>query len=242
MQGLMMHSGGRVVSFEELANLPAPESKGRFHRPIPHAEFIGAVRNGLADLGYKSIAPGEESYGLSSDGGKIFGVIKLGESLSPGSAVTLGVRGSTDESIAMQGIAGVSVFVCDNMAFSGSEFLFSRKYTLHARLDFVVRRGLERFVTEKEALADTIGKMARVSLGEKDAESVFARMIKANVLPDRYLTSALRLYFDHPADFTDIDSSLWGIHNAGTRALRDASIPAKMEHSQSLTRFLSAAA
>jgi hypothetical protein len=243
MPKLMLHAGGQIVTREDLRAVPVPESRGRFHRPIPHAEVVDALFSKFAACG---LAPaGDGQYGLSKDGGKLFGIIEFrAETMirtSLENSLMLGFRSSTDESFSLQGMAGSHLFICDNLAFSGGEFLFTRKHTLHVNLSYVIERGLEKFAVAGRDMATEFSRLAETEVSDDRAARIFAQMIQYKTLPDRYAAESVRNYFAPVAADCE-PRTLWGIHNAATRALRETSITARVEHSQSVSRFLSVAA
>jgi hypothetical protein len=239
MDGLILHRGAEAVTRDQILALPAPKAQGRFHAPVPHGDFIGSVSQQLTRFG---LSIEKEQYGLSKDGAKLFGVIHVSRELAitTKAGLVIGLRSSTDESFAMQGVAGGSVFVSDNMVFSGETVMFSRKHTTHVRLDITVERGVTKVLGAAEALEAEIRGMAAKELTDVAAGNLFAQIAKNEILPDRYVGKAIRAYFTPEAEDT-APRSVWGVHNAFTRTLRESSLATKMEHTQSLSRYLAAA-
>jgi hypothetical protein len=230
MQGLMMHRGGREVTRDDLATLPAPVSLGRFHRPIPHVEVVDAI---LETFG-RSFEIQKTAFGVSRDGGKLFGLITATDGQS------LGFRSSTDESLAIKGVAGQTVFVCDNLVLSGEDFVFSHKSTLNATLGAIIGDGVLAYLTARINLEAAVARMKERELEFPGASELFVCMILKAVVPAVYVSEAVRNYFQPEGKPDCQPRSVYGVHNALTRALRTAPIAARFEHSMAVTRYLSA--
>jgi hypothetical protein len=98
----------------ELAQIPVPQATAT-HRPVPHYEIVEAL---VETLSFRHIAVVNEEYAASNDGMKMFGVLDL-ETQMEGCRFSIGIRNSHDKSLRLGLTAGLRVFVCSNMAFSG---------------------------------------------------------------------------------------------------------------------------
>jgi len=99
---------------EELAQLPVPPGT-ETHKPVSHHELVTAL---VETLSFRHIGVVQEEYAVSSDAMKLFGVLDL-ETQMEGCRFSIGIRNSNDKSIRLGLTAGLRVFVCSNMAFSG---------------------------------------------------------------------------------------------------------------------------
>src|SRR5262245_38317931 len=131
MSGLMLHSGGRVVTLDELRECHTPEPVGRWH-PVSHVKVLDSVKETLHGAGYVVRA---EKYGIARDGARFFGVLDLETPLVAGVSLSVGVRNSVDKSFPLGFAAGSRVFVCDNLAFR-AELLVRRKHTVNGMKAF----------------------------------------------------------------------------------------------------------
>src|SRR5205823_6408612 len=116
---LIIHAGGVRRTREELATIPTPRGTSSW-RPIPHFDLVSELVQGLNRQGV--IIRREEYATHGRDDTKLFGVLDLAipELDAPDFGMSLGLRGANDKSMSIQVIAAARVFVCDNMAFSGS--------------------------------------------------------------------------------------------------------------------------
>jgi hypothetical protein len=92
---------------------------GPYHRPVPHIELVSTVKQAFSDRGYAVM---REQYSVSHENARLFGTLhlvpttgaSLVEALEGGMAG--GLRHANDQAFALGVIAGMRVFVCDNMA------------------------------------------------------------------------------------------------------------------------------
>src|SRR5690242_9961944 len=117
---LIAHCGGTYRTRADLATIPTPARTDTW-KPVPHHDLVSSL---IDDMGRRGISVVREQYAtVGRDGAKLFGVMDLRvDGLdSPDLSTSLGLRGANDRSMAIQVIAAARVFVCDNMAFSGSD-------------------------------------------------------------------------------------------------------------------------
>src|SRR6266852_526748 len=98
----------------ELSQIPVPEATAT-HKPVPHHNIVESL---VETLSFRHIGVVDEEYAVSNDGMKMFGVLDL-ETQMEGCRFSIGIRNSHDKSLRLGLTAGLRVFVCSNMAFSG---------------------------------------------------------------------------------------------------------------------------
>lgn len=237
MNGLILHDkfkGTHLVTFETLQALPAPATRGRWHRPIRHAEVVEVLRSELVAA---QLAIREEEFGLSKDGGKLFGIIKFqgGQDFSG----ALGFRSSTDSTIAIRGVAGVAVLVCDNMALSGDEFVFRHKSTIRIELRSIVRDGVAKYQEHARQIDRSIEQLQERSLSDRDASEEIVKMLRKGGIPTNVIAAGTRNYFEPRPEWTDVaPRTAWGLHNAFTRAINEMPLRPQMRASQEIGKAL----
>ena len=106
---------GRTIPREALALVPTPVGT-ETHRPIPHHEVVQAL---IETLGFRHIGVVHDEYAVSPDGMRLFGVLDL-ETEIQGCRFSIGLRNSHDKTMRLALVCGYRVFVCSNMAFSGT--------------------------------------------------------------------------------------------------------------------------
>tara|TARA_R100000963_G_scaffold34870_1_gene29986 strand:+ start:3558 stop:4310 length:753 start_codon:yes stop_codon:yes gene_type:complete len=233
MDGLMMHTpGSRYVNRAQIEALPDPVAMGARHAPIPHRAVIEALEASIARNGW---SVENEQWGLAGKGHKLFGVMKIagtGITAGDGLGLTLGVRASTNESLSLRGIAGLNVFVCDNLMFDGSEFVMQRKFTTGMRLYDQIRSGLDKFYANSATLGSFAERMQNQSLSPLQFKAHMFNMIDHGVLPTKLFRPVIDLYREEDkTKYPDCaPNSVWGLNNSCTRAVKKLKPQSKLEH------------
>lgn len=132
---LVTHTrGSNRVGEAEVMSVQAPEWTKTWH-PISHGALIQSLDLAVRDQNLPAVTKRE--YSLSEDGARMFGAWTFGESASRGAGFALGFRNSINKTLPIGICAGASVFVCDNLCFSG-EFITFRKHTGGVTLEHLV--------------------------------------------------------------------------------------------------------
>src|SRR5207253_4240348 len=134
-----------IVTRAQLLAIPTPEPTATF-RPVPHYELIDMLDRVLNQA---SIHIRQEQFALRRDGAVLFGVLQLAYGESGDGVAALGLRTGNNKTMSLQICAGLSVFVCDNLAFRGDLIALKRKHTpglnLKQELTLAVLRFQEHF-------------------------------------------------------------------------------------------------
>jgi len=122
---LFLHCGAQSVERERLDLVPTPESTQTW-MPIPHMALVQEVERVLEVNALKIV---NQAHSLTGDGLRYFGLMQIQNGQSHDDyAWVLGLRNSHDKRFPAGIVVGASVFVCDNLSFSG-EIRLSRKHT-----------------------------------------------------------------------------------------------------------------
>jgi len=134
--GLMLHAGAAAIDRNALALLPLPAAHGARHVVRP---FINDVELVDTFLGRNGFVISEEAFGTKTDAkgfpSQFFGVMGIkpkaqeGTYIAAGESDSVGIRGSYDQSLPRGLAVGSRVFVCDNLAFSGSVEVYAKQTT-----------------------------------------------------------------------------------------------------------------
>ena len=117
-EAVLSHSASQLVTLDQLATIPAGEAAGSRHRPVPHFQLVTAVKDAFTDRGYGVV---REQYSVSHEDARLFGTLDLvpttGAALTDGmeGGMAVGLRHANDQAFALGVIAGMRVFVCDNL-------------------------------------------------------------------------------------------------------------------------------
>ena len=131
MNGLCLHTGGATVSREQLGLVALPERTKSFV-PIAHNVFLNRVQDSLIGSGLRVV---EEAHGLSREGAEYFGLLRVQNGHEDTDfSLVVGLRNAHNKRFPAGIACGATVFVCDNLSFSG-EVKLSRKHTANVERD-----------------------------------------------------------------------------------------------------------
>lgn len=228
---LIAHSpkfDSKLVSLDALRALPEPVALGRMHKPVHHATLVDAIRGEANSRGY---LVKREQLALAANTAALFGVMDLAPKDDLANIVgnqerglSFGFRNAVDQSMGIKCVAGARVFVCDNLALSGSMFALQRKNTTGLDLGDALAGGFDKFLEHAQVLDISIARLQARILGDGDAKAIIFDIFSARVLPSRLFDDVDRFYFKATDETPDCQPrSLWGLHNACTRAMKDLS-------------------
>lgn len=233
MAEVMAHTGGLVVSREQVDAVEAPVGTGTWY-PTAHKRVLLAVESNLASAGFEIK---KSNYVLAREGKRMFATLDLASFLAPGVSLAVGVRNSNDKSFPLGFCAGNRVFVCDNLAFS-SELAVARRHT---------RWGSDRF---REAIALAVGglsafrsaettriqKMQDRPLTDTEAESLILRGYRQGILSKMTLDSCIEQW--HTPGFAEFKGrTAWSLYNAFTWAVRGRARSDSQKHADITMRL-----
>lgn len=227
MNALVAHNpkfASKFVTFADLQALPAPAPRSARHQPIHHADLIAGIR---AEAGRRGLDVKREQFALGAKGAALFGIMDLAPNavgvweVGEGRGLSFGFRASNDGQLALKGVAGQRVFVCDNLALSGDIFVMRMLHLTGVDLASSLVKGFDRFALQAAALDSQIATLQGVFLTDRRAKEVIYNVFADGVLPSRLFDDVHQFYFAPGDDMTDCQPrSAWGVHNAMTRAVK----------------------
>ena len=214
---LLLHCGAAVVGRDFLAQVKTPDPTNSWS-PIDHFDFLRIVENALTKEGLKT---GEEAHALTKDNNRYFGVLEvLRTSNALGYSRVLGLRNSHDKSISAGIVAGASVFVCDNLSFSG-EVNILRKHTsqlnrdISPLADMAIQQLLEHWDYQDRRIKTYQGFV----LNDSQVHDLVIQATDANVCPNRMIPHVLK-HWRSPAYSDFEERTAWSLFNGFTQALK----------------------
>jgi len=215
----------KLTTLDALRRLPAPQPLGVRHHPVPHAVLVDALVGEVERRGYTAT---RIQLALGARGAALFGILDLAPTQAgllltcQERILSLGFRNATDQRLAIQGVAGAHVLVCDNLTMSGETFAFKRKNTTGLDLGDAIATGFDRFLQHARILEHQIERLAGTTLLDGRAKQIIFDMFHAHIVPVRLFDAVSRFYF-HPSDDQPEcqPRTAWGLHNAFTRSMRD---------------------
>src|SRR5262249_51988652 len=140
--------------------------------PLPYESFVMRVEKQLTVEG---ITIKEERLALSGNGLRLFGLLALSiqGARQDDYGCVLGLRNSYDKSVSSGLCIGASVFVCDNLSFSG-EVTFTRKHTVNLLRDlsWMITEMIAQLPSRFAAQSEVFESYKRVELSERQAHDL----------------------------------------------------------------------
>lgn len=239
---LILHCGAESVERGQVDAVIAPPSTETY-APLPHGQFIDRVTHGLRQVGYEIT---NEAHALTKEGSRYFGLFQIEpavESLTPLVAadysLVLGLRNSHDKSIPAGLVLGATVFVCDNLSFSG-EIKTVRRHTKFIDRDLgpLIDGACGQLAERYAANGRRFEAYKSVELGDKDAHDLIIRAIDCGVIPGSQVANVLTQYRtpNHP-EFAEA-RNVWRLYNAFTEVAKESSIFTLPKRTQALHGIL----
>lgn len=207
----------------ELAQIPVPQATAT-HRPVPHHEIVEAL---VETLSFRHIAVVNEEYAASSDGMKMFGVLVL-ETQMQGCRFSIGIRNSHDKSLRLGLTAGLRVFVCSNMAFSGDFTPVLAKHTKSFNLVDTLSVGGDRIQRNFGPMQHQVESWRQTQITDAQAKLIFySAFINGKLEAPRSLQPEVhRLYFE--PQYPEFSArTMWSLSNAPSPAPSKSSIQSR---------------
>jgi hypothetical protein len=209
-----------MVPREALVQYAAPPATSTW-RPIPHAELVSTLTEQLSDFGLEIRS---EKYAVGSNGLALFGALDLAPAemeIGATRGMALGFRHSNDKALAVNLVGGTRVFVCDNLALSG-EKIAVHKHSRALHLANLIREGLSRWMDSYRRFEASIVNAEAREISDDEAKVKLFDLRYTGRLPVSIFDDAATNYF-RATDLGYEDSrprTLWGLHNACTRAVK----------------------
>jgi hypothetical protein len=165
--------------------------------PLRQTPSDDNVRITVETLSFRHIGVVQEEYAVSPDGMKMFGVLDL-ETQMEGCRFSIGIRNSHDKSIRLGLTAGLRVFDCSNMAFSGAFASVLAKHTKSFNLIDTLSVGVDRIQRNFEPLQRQVETWRKTQITDETAKLIFYSTFIDGKLeaPRSLLPEVHRLYFE----------------------------------------------
>lgn len=218
MSALVLHCGGKPATRQAVEDVPVPE-RTESYVPVPHWQLVSLVREQVESTLSMPIL--SESFGLNKEGQQMFAVLKI-DTGNPDDCLAAGIRNSYDKSLSAAMALGANVFVCDNLAFSGSAVTVFRKHTRFVWQDLpgVIQTALQKAGEVYADLQKAFGRMKAEALSEKQGYALLGVAQGEGVLSSRQMTKAL-VCWQEPEFEVFKERNWWSLYNAITSALKE---------------------
>lgn len=219
---LVLHCGAQAVSLEQIVETRTPEPTATW-QPIPHHQLIQTVRGTLSSTG---LSVGAQAHSLTHDGMRYFGLMAVHRAGETGSDYcwVLGLRNSHDKRFPAGIVAGASVFVCDNLSFSG-EVKFARKHTRFINRDLpqVVERAVGRLMDRWHHQDTRLASYKGAELEDRTAHDLIIRATDVGVCPNQLIPRVVREWREPRHEAFRL-RTVWSLFNSFTEVLKDGSL------------------
>lgn len=219
MNGLCLHTGARNVDIAQLSLVKTPERTDTWV-PIPHDRFLGGV---IEQLQAAHMTVVSQAHALAHEGDRYFGLLQVvNGSNHDDYGMVVGVRNSHDKSFPAGLVVGASVFVCDNLSFSG-EIKLARKHTVFVERDLpqLIARAIGKLTDQRNLQDLRFGAYKQTEFTDAQAHDLLIRALDAQVLPVTKLPEVLTEWRTprHP-EFSKDGKTAWRLFNALTEGLK----------------------
>jgi hypothetical protein len=244
---LVLHCGAAHVTYDELAHLPVPDARGSRHAVRPFVDDVDIVLDQFQSIGARVE---DTAYGvLTRDGmpARFFGLIelRLPNVADDDFGLMVGLRGSYDQTLPRGLAVGSSVFVCDNLAFSGEVTIKTKQTTyIGQRLPRLITQAVDRIPALALAQSAKFDAYRNTTIGQRAGDAMLVEMVRRGALAPSQLGVAISEW-DQPShqEHADLGWSVWRLHNAITQAIKPsnperAAVPMTWQRTQVMTRYL----
>lgn len=172
MTGLIAHSDTKYINELAVRAVSEPAWTDSWH-PVGHARVIDNLEAGIAGMNLRVT---DKQYSLNESGTRMFGVWRLDDMMTDSMGLAIGFRNAIDKSMPLGFCAGLTVFVCDNLALSG-DFIRFRKHTSgldDESLKALTMEALDQVVTKMEQYRDSVNGLKKIPVIEGPMRNRFA--------------------------------------------------------------------
>ena len=219
------HKDTNLVTREQLAALPVVVGTDSF-KPVAHIELVVKLQEVLAsrDITIRTYDSGPkagqfaEQFAISKDGMRLFGTLDLIKNGIAGTCASLGIRTANNKTMSLQMIAGLRVFVCDNMAFSGDTILMKKKHTSGLVLMDELKYAMDEYEVHYAKLRADVVALQGYDMTEIAAKLLMHDLfITQSIMPVRLFPEVAAEYFDNRAGHEEFAGrNAWSLLNAFT--------------------------
>tara|TARA_R110002073_G_scaffold50729_2_gene133982 strand:- start:968 stop:1768 length:801 start_codon:yes stop_codon:yes gene_type:complete len=211
---LLLHAGAEPVEISALKEVALPNPT-KSHVPVPHYRFLDMVKYALGAHGHEIES---EEYGVTPDGMRFFGVLRL-QSRYHDYTDVVGLRNSNDKAFPASVSYGSQVFVCDNLAFVG-EHVVKRKHTAKLLRDLpgLVMEMIEPLAQAREHQFNSIQRFKGTEIDQLMADFILMESYRQGVINVQRIADVYNEWIT-PSFDVFLPRNAWSMFNAFTNVL-----------------------
>lgn len=232
---LCLHCGAHEVPRSQITTVQTPDPTDTWV-PIPHHQLIQTVESTLKAT---KLRVGVQSHSLTHDGMRYFGLMEIiGKSASEECCWVLGLRNSHDKTFPAGLVAGNSVFVCDNLSFSG-EVKFARKHTRFILRDLpqLAQQSVGQLMVKWHDQDKRIAAYKDAEIEDSIAHDLIIRACDVGVCANSYIPGVLHEWREPKHDAFE-PRNAWSLFNAFTEALKGGNLAELPKRTEALHGLL----
>lgn len=214
---LTLHCGAKTADRREVKNVSTPRATQTW-TPIPHIELISQVESALKTNG---LVVGNQAHSISHEGQRYFGLMEIQKKeFDEDYCWVLGLRNSHDKTFPAGIVAGMSVFVCDNLSFSG-EVKLARKHTRFITRDLpqLVQSAVGKLMDRWHYQDTRLSTYKLTDLDDRGAHDLVIRACDVGVCPNKLIPRVLHEWRE-PRHNAFQPRNVWSLFNGFTEALK----------------------
>lgn len=233
---LTLHCGAYAVDIQQVSAVQTPAPTISW-QPIPHDQLIRQVETTLEAT---NLRIGTTAHSLTRDGMRYFGLMEVHTERADSDDYcwVLGLRNSHDKTFPAGIVAGASVFVCDNLSFSG-EVKFARKHTRFINRDLpqLVERAVGRLMEKWHDQGQRIAAYRQSEIDERAVHDLIIRATDVGVCSNKLIPTVLREW-RKPRHQQFETRNVWSLFNSFTEALKKGSLAELPKRTEALHGLL----
>lgn len=242
------------MTLSELHDLPKPHALSDYHNPIEHHVLLKTIEERIkehfdATIEGREIAVGKgKNYGVEVKRNPsnekwlrhaaIFAVLKLSKKGIAGTRYAIGVRAANDRSMSHQMVAGLNVFVCDNMAFCGDTVILSEKHLKSTDLGAQLDESLKTIKEKFSLLTDGISQLREQKIDDDRAGRLIMEASLKNILSEKCYVAQVWSEWQEPKHDEFKPRTMWSLNNAFTEVMKQLPEHLRMVKTQQLGELM----
>lgn len=238
----LSHGKTVLVTREQLAALPTVFGTNSF-KPVAHIELVVSLENVLANRGIMIRTKDNsdqklEQFSISQDGMRLFGTMDLVKHGIAGTCASLGFRTANNKTMSLRMVAGLRVFVCDNLTLSGDSIVLSRKHTSGLNLIEELGLAMTKYERQYDKLRTEVAGLQGYKMLDTFAKVLMHDVFAAQVMPVRFFPTVSDVYFnrfmtsEEPKYAAFQPRTAWSLLNAFTEVAKEMPLATRISATQ----------
>ena len=239
----------KPMNLNQLAMVPTPPPRGRFHQPYPFYDYVEDVTHALDRAGMAVLG---EEYAVTKDNGSMFGLMEIGAKPLEGELITadewklmLGLRGSHNQRVGRGLVLGNQVVVCSNLMFTGNVANFSTRQTTNIgqRLPGLIYNAVQQIPQMAERQEKVFDAYHNKELKPRAGDAALVEIYRRDGLNPSQLGRAIHEWHEPSFDEHGAEGwNAWRLMNSVTESLKptgqNVNMDAVAQRSQVTSKFL----